>query len=77
MVKKIYPDTKLIVFKAIYDKNKTDIVKNVNELLVGSKADLVIVNDYGHGLLTKKIPNSEKCITEINTIKIINHYYII
>ena len=49
MVKKIYPDTKLIVFKAIYDKNKTDIVKNVNELLVGSKADLVIVNDVSQG----------------------------
>ena len=49
MVKKIYPDTKLIVFKAIYDKNKTDIVKNVNELFVGSKADLVIVNDVSQG----------------------------
>ena len=33
----------------VNDKNKTDIVKNVNELLVGSKADLVIVNDVSQG----------------------------
>ena len=45
MVKAICPDTKLIVFKAIYDVNKTDTAKNINDLFVTSKADIVIVND--------------------------------
>ena len=44
-VKKIRPATKLIVFKAIYDVNKTDTAKNINDLFVTSKADIVIVND--------------------------------
>ena len=45
MVKAICPDTKLIVFKAIYDVSKTDTVKNINDLFVNSKADLIVVND--------------------------------
>ena len=35
----------MIVFKAIYDVNKTDTKKNINDLFVTSKADIVIVND--------------------------------
>ena len=45
IVKKIRPATKLIVFKAIYDVSKTDTVKNINDLFVNSKADLIVVND--------------------------------